>query len=249
MITLFRSVFSPPRHLILLLIALWIGQSLSEKRAEKHGVPKETLNNLVYYGILGYVLGGRLLFVLANIPAFVESPLSIFSVNVDLFDPAGAVVTAILVGFVYGQRVKLPFWPTLDALTPLFAVLAIGLSLSHLAAGTAFGRPTDLPWGMELWNTTRHPSQLYELISSILAFVMIWFRKANSPTGMDFLLFTSFTAGARLFLEAFRGDSTLLFGGVRLAQLVAWVVLAVALWASESIRHKQHSIEQNPPPV
>ena len=235
MITLFRSLFAPPRHLILLLAALWFGLALSEKRVERHGISKDTLNSIVYYSILGYIIGGRVLFALENLSVFTQSPLSIFSINVDLFDPIGALATAILVGFVYGKQQKLPFWSTLDTLTPLFATLAIGLSLSHLAAGTAFGIPTSVRWGIELWNAIRHPTQIYELIASVLIFGLVWFRKTDRPAGSDFLLFAALTAGARLFLEAFRGDSTLILGGLRLAQVIAWVVLAAALTTDELI--------------
>jgi phosphatidylglycerol:prolipoprotein diacylglycerol transferase len=165
-----------------------------------------------------------------------QSPLSLFSLNLDLFDPLAALGTAFLVGLVYGSRQKLLFWHTLDALTPLFAMLAIGLSLSQLAAGTAFGSPTDVPWGINLWNATRHPSQIYELIASLLIFGWIWFRKMDSRPGILFATFAALTASSRLFLEAFRGDSTLILGGLRLAQIAAWVVLVAALLASESLR-------------
>jgi phosphatidylglycerol:prolipoprotein diacylglycerol transferase len=240
MITLFRSLFAPPRHLILLLAALWIGFTVSEKRAERYGISKDMLNNIVYYSIFGYVIGGRVFFVLSNISVFMQSPWNIFSINIDLFDPAGALFTAILVGLIYGQRQKLQLWSTLDALTPLFAILAIGLSLSHLAAGTAFGKPTSLPWGIDLWNATRHPTQIYELIASLLIFGAVWFRNVDLPTGSNFLLFAALTAGARLFLEAFRGDSTLIFGGLRLAQIISWIVLAAALFISEYRRKREH---------
>ena len=149
MIDAFRSLFTPPRHIILLVVAIWIGITLAEKRTERHGVSKEQINNIAYYSLFGYILGGRVLFALENTSAFIQSPLSLFSINIDLFDPIGALVIAVLVGFIYGQRQKLPFWGTLDSLTPFFATLAIGLSLSHLAAGTAFGSPTTLPWGIE----------------------------------------------------------------------------------------------------
>ena len=158
MITLFRSLFAPPRNLILLLAALWIGLALAEKRAERHNVSKDALNNMVYYSIIAYILGGRLTYALANFSAFTQSPLSIFSLNPDLFDPFGALAVALLVGLVYGRRQRLSLWPALDALTPLFAAIAVGLSLSHLAAGTAFGSPTGLAWGLALWGATRHPS-------------------------------------------------------------------------------------------
>lgn len=236
MISLFRSLFAPPRHLILLLAALWLGLALAERKAEEHNISKEDLNNLVYYSLFGYILGGRVLFALANYAVFAKSPLSLFSLNLDLFDPFAAPVVAVLIGLIYGHRRKLLFWPTLDALIPLFAVLAIGLSLSHLAAGTAFGSPTNLPWGIELWNATRHPTQIYELLTSLLIFGWLWFRGANSQPGLHFLTFVALTAGARLFLEAFRGDSILFAGGFRLAQVIAWVVLMVAFVMSESIR-------------
>jgi phosphatidylglycerol:prolipoprotein diacylglycerol transferase len=236
MITFFRSLFAPPRHLILLAVALWVGLALAEKRSERHGISKEALNNIIYYSLFGYILGGRILYALSNLSIFIQSPLSLFSPNIDLFDPLAALAAAFLVGLVYGFRQKLPLWSTLDALTPFFAVLAIGLSLSHLAAGTAFGSPTDVPWGIELWNTTRHPSQIYELTASLLIFGWLWFRKEDSRPGVPFLIFVALTAAARLFLEAFRGDSTLVLGGLRLAQILAWVVLAGALLASDTLR-------------
>jgi len=239
MIDLFRSLFAPPRHLILLVAALWVGLALAEKRSQRHGISKEALNNIVYYGLFGFILGGRLLYALSNLSAFARSPLSLFSLNLDLFDPVAALAAAVIVGLIYGSRQKLPLWSTLEALTPLFATLAIGLSLSHLAAGTAFGSPTDLPWGMELWNATRHPTQVYELSAALLVFGWVWFRKAESPPGFTFLTFAALTAAAHLFLEAFRGDSTLIFGGLRLAQVAAWIVLAGALAASEAVRKEQ----------
>ena len=242
MITLFRSLFAPPRHLILMLAAVWVGLALAEKRVERHHLTKEALNNLVYYSVLGYILGGRLLFVLGNLPAFSDNPLNIFSLNIDLFDPFGALAIAVIVGFVYGQRQKLSLWSTLDALTPFFAILAIGLSLSHLAAGTAFGSPTNVPWGMELWNANRHPTQVYELIAGVLIFAFVWLRDPGPSSGSDFLWFTSLTAGAHLFIDAFRGDSTLVFAGLRLSQIVAWLVLAAALFAFERIRNSKGRI-------
>lgn len=235
MLSLFRSLFAPPRHFILVIAALWIGLALAEKRTERHGISKETLNNLTFYSIFAYLLSGRVFYALANLSAFIPSPLSLFSPNPDLFDSTNALILATVVGFLYTKRQNLPLWNTLDALTPIFASFSIGLSLTHLAAGTAFGSLTDLPWGIDLWNAKRHPTQVYELIASLIIFVVIWFHKSDSPPGTFFLHFTAFTAGARLFLEAFRAESTLIVGEFRLAQIVAWVILASVLLATESI--------------
>src|SRR5512134_2856274 len=100
MIETFRSLFAPPRHFILLLAALWIGLALAEKRSERHGVSKDALNNLTFYSLLAYVIGGRLLYALANLSAFAPSPLNLLSPNPDLFDPISAFISAVFVGWI-----------------------------------------------------------------------------------------------------------------------------------------------------
>lgn len=238
MIESFRSLFAPPRHFILIVAALWIGLWLAEKRSERHGLTKDQLNNLTFYGMLAFILGGRLLFALTNLSAFTQSPLSLFSPNPDLFDLLGGLGAAVVTGLIYGQRQGLQLWGTLDALTPVFGVLAIGLWLSHFAAGTAFGNPTSLPWGIDLWNEVRHPLQLYGLIASSLVLAWLLLPKGDPVPGLLFLHFAALTAGAQLFLEAFRGKGTLVFGGLRLAQILAWVALAAALYLMEMV-HRQ----------
>ncbi|MBM4428244.1 MAG: prolipoprotein diacylglyceryl transferase [Chloroflexi bacterium] len=228
MLEIFQTLFSPPRHMILLVIAAWLGLTFSEKRAEKHGITKDDLNNVSFYGLLAFVIGGRITYALQNLPAFTKSPLGIFSINPDLFDPFGGLAIAFISALIYGQRRQLRFWDMLDALTPFFTVLTIGSGLSHLAAGSAYGKPTDLPWGMELWNEVRHPTQIYEVIASLLVLGLLWRIKRIPHSGILFLTFAALTAFSQLIILAFRGDSTLILNGVRQEQLIAWVVLAAA---------------------
>jgi phosphatidylglycerol:prolipoprotein diacylglycerol transferase len=213
--------------MILLLLAAWVGLTLAEKRTERHGVSKDDLNNITYYGLLAFVIGGRLSFVLQNIPAFIKSPLGIISVNPDIFDPLGGIAVAVITAVIYGQRRELKLWNALDALTPFFAILSIGLGLSHLAAGTAFGMETDAAWGIDLWNATRHPTQIYETIASLLIFGLVWLQKQNLLSGIHFLTYAALTAASQVFIHAFRGDSTLILNGLRQGQVIAWISLAV----------------------
>ena len=243
MLTLFRNLFSPPRDLILVVAAIWLGLFLSEKRSAKYGISKDDLNNIVLYSLIGYLLGGRIMFVLENLNAFTQNPQSLYSLNLDLFDPIGGSIVALLIALVYGQRKDLSLWPTLDVLTPLFAVFALGLGLAHLASGSAFGKETVLPWGIQLWGALRHPSQVYEIIAASLILGLLWFQKADTRPGIHFLTFAALTSGARLFLESFRGDSTLIFGGLRLAQLSAWVILVLSLFFTDRI-NKERSLQE-----
>ena len=236
MLTFFRNLFSPPRDLILVVAAIWVGLFLTEKRSARHGISNDDLNNIVFFPLIGYLLGGRILYAFENLSAFTPNPGALISLNLDLFDPIGGLVVAGLVALIYGQRRKLSFWPTLDALTPLLAVFALGLGLAHLASGDAFGKETSLPWGIELWGALRHPSQVYEVFASLLILGLLWSQIADARPGIHFLTFATLTSSARLFLEAFRGDSTLVFGGLRLAQVIAWIVLAISLYFMERLK-------------
>lgn len=225
MIETFQNLFAPPRHMILLVVAAWLGLTLAERRTERHSISKEDLNNITFYGLIAFVIGGRLSYVLQNISAFTKSPLGVVSINPDLFDLFGALAVAFIVVFAYGQRKQLDFWSILDALTLFFAVIAIGLGLSHLAAGTAFGLPTDLPWGIDLWNATRHPTQIYDTLASSLILFLLWQSKPNPRPGVTFLSFTMLTSISQLTLQAFRANYTVVINGFRQEQILAWVTL------------------------
>lgn len=219
--------------MILLVSAVWIGLALAEKRAERHGIRKDDLNNITLYALLAFIIGGRISFILQNIPAFLKSPLSIISINPDIFEPFGAIASAVIVLFIYRQRKNLELWSTLDALTPFFALLAIGLGLSHLAAGTSFGKETELSWGIELWNATRHPTQIYAALASLLIFALLWLKKQSPRPGILFLTFAALTSLSQLFIEAFRADNSVIANGIKQNQIFAWIVLALSFLLME----------------
>ena len=213
---------------LMYLLGLWLGLSLAEKRSHKHGISADTLYNLTFTGLIAGILGARLGYVLINPNIFLQSPLDLFSLNPGLLDPFSGLAATLLAALVYGRRKALSLWPTLDALTPLFAVFMVGVAGAHIASGEAFGAVTNLPWGIDLWGAKRHPSQFYELASAIAVLLVLGglSKSPNAPAGRLFLAFVALTAGSALFLEAFRGDSVLILGGIRAGQVVAWVVLA-----------------------
>jgi phosphatidylglycerol:prolipoprotein diacylglycerol transferase len=234
MIEAFQNLFAPPRHMILLVIAAWLGLTLAERRAERHGIGKDDLNNITFNGLIAFIIGGRLLFILQNLAVFTKKPLDIVSINPDLFDPFGALAFALVAAIVYGQRKRLAFWNSLDALTPFFAVLAFGLGLSHLAEGAALGTPTKMPWGIELRDAIRHPISIYETLASLLTLSLLWFLKQTPRPGIFFLLFAVLTALSQLFLQAFHANSAILLGGYKSGQVLAWVALAVCFILTET---------------
>jgi phosphatidylglycerol:prolipoprotein diacylglycerol transferase len=106
----------------------------------------------------------------------------------------------------------------------------LALGLAHLSSGDAFGAPADVPWALDLWGARRHPSQVYEILGASLILLIVYrIQKLNWAAGLNTLSFIALTAFLRLFLEAFRGDSILIFAGIRQAQLISLLILLAAL--------------------
>ena len=237
--TLQIGPLSIPVPQISLLVAIWFGLSLAEKYTPQNRISIESLYGLVFTGLISGLIAARIAYVFQYSGAFIQSPISLLSLNSGLLDPLSGFTFGILGMLVYGQRAKIPFWKALDALTPLLAVISIGLALAHTASGEAFGAATNLPWSVTLWGARRHPTQIYELITAILILGLLFRQIKTYPLpGTLFLAFTALNAGARLFLEAFRGDSATVIGGVRIAQIYAWIVLMLVLLMMDNRNHR-----------
>lgn len=227
---------------LILLLGVWLGLSLAERHAAQHRVDAEGLYTLVLLSIIFGIVGARLAYIIQHASAFVSSPFSMLSLNPGLLDIWGGLAAAIIAALIYGQRKGMSFFPLMDALTPGFATFAIALALSNLASGSGFGSPTNLPWSIELWGAQRHPTQLYEGIGAAIILWRVWSQFGHEPpqpAGRTFLRFISLSAGLKIFLEAFRGDSVLVLGNLRAAQIVAWIILALSLWTLGKLQHME----------
>jgi prolipoprotein diacylglyceryl transferase len=239
------AIAFPP---LLLIIGIWLGASLAEKHASQYKITGDTLFNLIFTGLVAYIIGGRLSYALQHPAAFSDNWLNLVSRNSGLFDMLGGMVVALIAMVVFGQRKNLQVWSTLDAITPALAVFMLALPLANLASGEAFGAPSELPWSIDLWGASRHPVQLYEAAAAGLILWGIWPAKPSKSTfpGSAFLQFTAFSAVSRLFFEAFRGSSVVFTSlNLRTAQVIAWVVLAAAVWLYQS-RRASDGIDNEP---
>lgn len=226
---------------LVILAGIWVGLSLSERQAPRSGTNANDLYNLAFIGLISGLIGARLAYIARYPAAFTSNLLSMISLNPGLLDPWGGTAFGMILALIYGQRKKMRLWGTLDALTPALAVFMIALGLSHLASGNAFGNPTSLPWGIDLWGARRQPTQIYEIILAAIIFWIIWSNRGKVDSrlpGEYFLAFTAMSAAARLLLEGFRGDSALI-GSIRSAQVAAWLVLAASLWGLGRLLKRQ----------
>ena len=212
------------------VMGIWVAITITEKESLRMKLDSNQVSNSLLIGLVAGVVGARLGYALQYLQAFISNPLSLFSINPETLSPWAGLLTGLLAAVFYGRRKGLSLRPTLDALAPGLAIFMISLGVTHFLSGNAYGAPVDLPWSINLWSEQRHPSQVYETLAAALIFVVAWFSSTRRQgTGMNFLLVLAASACARIFLEAFRGDSQVMAGGFRTAQVAGLLVLATAL--------------------
>lgn len=213
-----------------LLGGIWIGSWLSEKEAVRYKLNPASVYNLILIGLVAGILGARLAYAARYLEIYLSNPLSLLALNTQTFSPIEGAAIGLIAAVIYGQRKGLPLRPTLDVLAPGLAAFMVFVGLAHFLSGDAFGAPSRLPWSVYQWDEYRHPSQVYEILAGLGIFIAsrkIPLNQAGS--GLNFLLVIALSALARIFLEAFRGDSVIWTGGFRAAQVVGVILLAISL--------------------
>ena len=164
---------------LFLLVGLWIGLVIAEHHATHFGISGNQVYTLSLVALIFGVVGARLVYILEHPSAFQANPLGVVSPNPLLLDAWGGFAFASLASLFYLQRSHLPFWSTLDTLTSCFAVLTVVIGLAHLAEGSAFGIPSQVPWAIYLWGENRHPYQLYEILAGLAVLGLTWPRSQS----------------------------------------------------------------------
>ncbi len=215
---------------LLLLAGVWVGSTLAERAAPRNGVSAEAITNLIFYSLILGVVGARLGYALRFLSIYLENPLGLFALNPSTLSLSEGVLVAVLSAVIYGQRRGMPLWSTLDSLAPAAGAFTVALGLAHLASGDAFGAVTELPWAIELWGASRHPTQLYEtaLAALALAVVLRLQRKPIFP-GFTIMTWLAMISASYLLVSGFRGDSVIVFEVLRRGQLISFLVLLLAL--------------------
>ena len=218
----------------ILLLSLFIGIWVTGIFAKNIGTNGDAIENSLLVGLVSGLLSARLGFLLQNPTVFSENPLSIFSPTPSMLNPGFGIFVGLTASIIFAQKKHLPTWPTLDTLSPILILLFVGVHLANFANGNNFGLPTKLPWGIELWNETRHPVQAYAIILSLitllgLAFYTKRFRKTGFiKSGILFSLTVSVLGLITLFTRAFVSEKVLL-GNFDLWQVVGLILLILGM--------------------
>lgn len=162
---------------------------MSEHAGAKPAWRVADVDDLLFFGVFGVILGGRLGYVLFYKPGYYFAhPLEIFEVWHGGMSFHGGLL-GVLIALWFFARARGRRWlEVTDFVAPLIPLGLAAGRLGNFINGELVGRPTDVPWAMvfpQVDNLPRHPSQLYEFgLEGVLLFIIMWrFAARPRPTG------------------------------------------------------------------
>jgi phosphatidylglycerol---prolipoprotein diacylglyceryl transferase len=176
----------------------------------KLNLSTDDLYDLLFYLIIGVMVGGRLGYVLFyDLPSYLRDPLSIFAIWQGGMSFHGGFVGVIAAAWFACRRKGWNFWEIADLVC---VAVPIGLGLGRIGNfinGELYGRVTSVPWAMVFPDggpDPRHPSQLYEaFLEGLLLFLILrWIYKKNLYRGTVFWALVGFYGLFRFLVEFVR---------------------------------------------
>jgi prolipoprotein diacylglyceryl transferase len=224
--------------------AIWIGR----KRYANLGGNPDDVSEVAIWAVPFGIIGGRIYHV-------ITSPSQYFGANGNPIDALriwegglgiwGAISLGAVGAYLYFKthKTSLNFRQLLDSLAPgVIVAQAIG-RIGNYFNQEVFGRPTELPWGLEIDPVNRpngfesystfHPTFLYELLWCLVVAALLiklpgFLKQITSKQGDVFALYIlGYTAG-RVWIETLRIDEANLILGLRLNIWVSLIVLITA---------------------
>ena len=211
------------------------------EREKQFSIPdKKFLDDLLFYGVLGVILGGRLGEVLFYNPGYYFShPAKILAVWEGGMSFHGGLLGVLVAMALFARSRNIRWLALMDFIAPLVPPgLALG-RLGNFINGELWGRPTDVPWGMvfpQVDQLPRHPSQLYEFgLEGVALFMLLWWysakpRAVGAVSGLFLIGYGSF----RFLGEFTRNPDDGIFGlmtfGVSMGQWLSLPMVLAGVW-------------------
>jgi phosphatidylglycerol:prolipoprotein diacylglycerol transferase len=149
------------------------------------------VDDLIFYGALGAVLGGRLGYMLFyNWSVFISNPLTFFNFQNGGMSFHGGFLGVLIAMVIFNKKYQFTFFQTTDFIAPLIP-LGLGFGrIGNYINGELWGRVTDSSWGIlapdqsGLWEK-RFPTQLYEaFLEGFVLFCILWLFSNKKPQVM-----------------------------------------------------------------
>ncbi|MEO5764466.1 MAG: prolipoprotein diacylglyceryl transferase [Casimicrobiaceae bacterium] len=232
---------------LMYLVAFVLVIVLGRKRARQNmltGWRPGDIDDMLFYGVLGVIVGGRLGYVLFYKPLYyLAHPLEIVQVWQGGMSFHGGFLGVLIALWFYAGRRGKRWLDVTDFVAPLVPLGLAAGRLGNFINGELVGRATSGPWAMvfpQVDNVPRHASQLYELgLEGLLLFAILWiFASRRRPMGAVSGLFLM-GYGVLRFIGEFAREPDVFLGylafGLTMGQWLSLPMIvagfAMMLWA------------------
>jgi prolipoprotein diacylglyceryl transferase len=230
-------------------IAVLTAVAICARRWEARGGSRALVEECAIWGFPAGLIGGRLYHVITSwdeVPHTWWGPFAIWEGGLGIW---GGIALGVAVGLWRAHRRGADLAALLDAAAPALLVAQSIGRVGNWFNQELFGRPTDLPWGLEIDRehrparyldaTTFHPTFLYEILWNLAlaaALVALERRREIRPPGL-FALYVAGYSAFRIVEELLRVDPAKEFLGLRLNFYVAGLLTLLGLaWFAWSQR-------------
>jgi phosphatidylglycerol:prolipoprotein diacylglycerol transferase len=202
-------------------------------------ITRGQFDDLLFYAILGVILGGRLGYVLFYKPLhYAAHPLEIFAIWQGGMAFHGGLLGVMGAMALFARKHRVDYLRLMDFVAPLVPLGLAAGRLANFINGELWGRVTDAPWGMVFrgaGDLPRHPSQLYQLaLEGLALFALLWWysskpRPRGSVCGLFLLGYGVFRFIAEFGREpdAYLGYLAL---GLTMGQWLCLPMIAAGIW-------------------
>ncbi|HEX5623841.1 MAG TPA: prolipoprotein diacylglyceryl transferase [Sulfuricurvum sp.] len=221
-------------YVLALLGALFVAKWIVEKDAID--ITKEQLDDYFIWVEIGVILGARLGYILfydTHTSYYLTHPWQIFNPFVDGqfvgirgMSYHGAILGFFVASYLFFRRSGVPFGRLMDLVAISVPLGYVFGRIGNFLNQELIGRATDVPWGIYVYDTLRHPSQLYEaFVEGIVVFVLIYaYRKRKAFEGELILLYGFLYGIGRAAVEFYRAPDP------QIGYLIGhWMTLGMAL--------------------
>jgi phosphatidylglycerol---prolipoprotein diacylglyceryl transferase len=220
--------------LSLLLLGKW--------RANRHpeaGWKSSELDDILFYGALGVIIGGRLGYVIFYQPAYYLShPIEIAYLWQGGMSFHGGFLGVLAAMVFFARKTGKRWLAVMDFVAPLVPIGLGAGRMGNFINGELWGRATDVPWGMvfpQIDNLARHPSQLYQFaLEGVVLFILLWWYSSKpKPMGAVSGLFLIGYGTFRFLVEFTREPDSflgLLALNLSMGQWLSLPMIIIGVW-------------------
>ena len=197
------------------------------------------LDDALFYGALGVILGGRIGYVLFyQFSSFMQNPVDIIKIWQGGMSFHGGFLGVLIAMFFFTRKYPQPWLKIMDFVAPLVPIGLGAGRMGNFINGELWGRATNSNYGMifpQIDTVIRHPSQLYEFaLEGIVLFCILWiFSNKQRPIGAISAVFLMGYGGFRFLVEFTRQPDAhlgILQLGLSMGQWLSLPMVFMGVW-------------------